>query len=32
VEEQGATERVLQGPTRDYTKTLLAAVPRLVSD
>jgi peptide/nickel transport system ATP-binding protein len=27
--EAGAAEQVLERPTNDYTKTLLAAVPRL---
>ena len=27
--EQGATERVLGAPQHDYTRVLLAAVPRL---
>ncbi len=30
IEEQGTCERVLQSPQREYTKALLAAVPRLV--
>ena len=30
IEEQGACGEVLSRPTRDYTRTLLAAVPRLV--
>jgi peptide/nickel transport system ATP-binding protein len=30
IEEQGACDEVLSRPTRDYTCTLLAAVPRLV--
>ena len=29
IEEQGACDEVLSRPTRDYTRTLLAAVPRL---
>jgi peptide/nickel transport system ATP-binding protein len=29
IEEQGACEQVLARPTREYTRTLLAAVPRL---
>ena len=29
IEEQGACHEVLRRPTRDYTRTLLAAVPRL---
>ncbi|MDP1900015.1 MAG: dipeptide ABC transporter ATP-binding protein [Rubrivivax sp.] len=29
IEEQGACEDVLERPTREYTRTLLAAVPRL---
>ncbi len=29
IEEQGACSDVLARPTRDYTRTLLAAVPRL---
>jgi len=29
IEEQGPAQRVLEHPTRDYTRTLLAAVPRL---
>jgi peptide/nickel transport system ATP-binding protein len=29
IEEQGACDEVLGQPTRDYTRTLLAAVPRL---
>jgi len=31
VEEQGACADVLRAPTRDYTRQLLAAVPRLVT-
>jgi peptide/nickel transport system ATP-binding protein len=31
IEEQGACADVLERPTRDYTRTLLAAVPRLVT-
>ena len=31
IEEQGACGEVLSRPTRDYTRTLLAAVPRLVA-
>ena len=31
VEEQGSCEQVLGQPTRDYTRQLLAAVPRLVT-
>jgi peptide/nickel transport system ATP-binding protein len=31
IEEQGTCERVLGAPQRDYTKALLAAVPRLVA-
>jgi peptide/nickel transport system ATP-binding protein len=31
IEEQGSTADVLARPTRDYTRTLLAAVPRLAS-
>ena len=31
IEEQGSCERVLQAPQRDYTRALLAAVPRLVT-
>ena len=31
VEEQGSCEQVLEQPTRDYTRQLLAAVPRLVT-
>ncbi len=30
IEEQGACDEVLSRPTRDYTRTLLAAVPRLL--
>ena len=30
IEEQGTCDDVLSRPTRDYTRTLLAAVPRLV--
>jgi len=30
IEEQGACADVLERPSRDYTRTLLAAVPRLV--
>jgi peptide/nickel transport system ATP-binding protein len=32
IEEQGACAEVLQRPTRAYTRTLLAAVPRLVAN
>ena len=31
IEEQGDCDDVLAHPTRDYTRTLLAAVPRLVT-
>jgi peptide/nickel transport system ATP-binding protein len=31
IEEQGACAEILERPTRDYTRTLLAAVPRLSS-
>ena len=31
VEEQGSCAQVLEQPTRDYTRQLLAAVPRLVT-
>jgi len=31
IEEQGPCDDVLSRPTRDYTRTLLAAVPRLVT-
>ena len=31
IEEQGDCADVLAHPTRDYTRTLLAAVPRLVT-
>ena len=31
IEEQGLTAEVLARPTRDYTRTLLAAVPRLAT-
>ena len=30
IEEQGACNEVLSRPTRDYTRTLLALVPRLM--
>ena len=30
IEEQGSCERVLQAPQREYTRALLAAVPRLL--
>ena len=29
IEESGPAERVLRGPQSDYTRALLAAVPRL---
>jgi peptide/nickel transport system ATP-binding protein len=31
IEEQGGCECVLSNPQRDYTRTLLAAVPRLAA-
>ena len=31
IEEQGGCSEVLSRPTREYTRTLLAAVPRLVT-
>jgi peptide/nickel transport system ATP-binding protein len=32
IEEQGACDEVLSRPTTEYTRTLLAAVPRLVGE
>jgi peptide/nickel transport system ATP-binding protein len=31
IEEQGEVDRVLGAPATDYTRSLLAAVPRLVT-